>query len=116
MNSKQVRSVLCGLSPEEQDILQDEYGISARVSDVGLGVTENMNDELGKEELRKGLQEREEIASFQSRLFQLVGRNWADYTSEFGRKVGHPKPCSQKNKEVAKRRKNNRNKKTHRKK
>ena len=42
MNSKQVRSVLCGLSPEEQDILQDEYGISARVSDVGLDVTEDM--------------------------------------------------------------------------
>ena len=76
----------------------------------------NMNDELEKEELRKDLQAREEIASFQSRLFQLVGRNWADYTSEFDRKVGHPKPCSQKNKEVSKRRKKNKNKKTHRKK
>lgn len=76
----------------------------------------NMNDELEKDDLRKDLQEREEIASFQSRLFQLVGRKWADYTSEFDRKVGHPKPCSQKNKEVSKRRKKNKNKKTHRKK
>ena len=42
MNSKQVRSVLCGLSTEVEDILQSEYGISVRVSDVGLDVTEDM--------------------------------------------------------------------------
>lgn len=75
----------------------------------------NMNDELGKEELRKGLQEREEIASFQSRLFQLVGRTWADYKEHFGRNIGHQKPSCQKDKEVSKRRKKNKNKKTHRK-
>ena len=108
MNSKQVRSVLCGLSPEEQDILQDEYGISARMTDVGPGVTENMK--INAAELMYGT----------TNVY-----TWSNIPDEFrclpsgicnasSRK--HAKPKKQRAKEVAKRRKNNRNKKKHRKK
>lgn len=95
MNSKQVRSVLCGLSPEEQGILQDEYGISARVPDVGPGVTEEMKAHA---------------------IGWLYG-NTPEYTSVYKYALHkHTKPEKQRAKEIAKRRKNNRNKKTHRKK
>lgn len=96
MNSKQVRSILCGLSPEEKDILQDEYGISARVSDVGQGVTEEMKTHA---------------------IGWLYG-NTPEYTSvyKYASSRKHTKPEKQRAKEVAKRRKKNRNKKTHRKK
>ena len=95
MNSKQVRSVLCGLSPEEQDILQDEYGISARVPDVGPGVTEEMK------------------AHAIGWLYGNTPENTSVYKYALHK---HTKPERQRAKEVAKRRKNNRNKKTHRKK
>lgn len=108
MNSKQVRSVLCGLSPEEQDILQDEYGISARMTDVGPGVTENMK--INAAELMYGI----------TNVY-----TWSNIPDEFrsfspgicnASSYKHTKPEIQRSKEVAKRRKNNRNKKTHRKK
>ena len=108
MNSKQVRSILCGLSPEEQDILQDEYGISARVSDVGPGVTENMKMNAA------------ELMYDTTNVYTLTNRPDAFRSLSPGicnassRK--HTKPERQRAKEVAKRRKNNRNKKTHRKK
>lgn len=107
MNSKQVRSVLCGLSPEEQDMLQDEYDISARVSDVGPGVTENMK--VNAAELMYGIpsvytltNRPDELRSFSPGICNASSRK-------------HAKPEKQRAKEVAKRRKNNRNKKTHRK-
>lgn len=108
MNSKQVRSVLCGLSPEEQDILQDEYGISARMTDVGPGVTGIMK--INAAELMYGIpsvytlnNRPEEFRSFSPGICNASSRK-------------HTKPERQRAKEVAKRRKNNRNKKTHRKK
>ena len=107
MNSKQVRSVLRGLSPEEQDILQDEYDISARVSDVGPGVTGNMK--MNATELMYGT----------SSVYTLTNR--PDEFRSFSPGIcnasshKHAKPEKQRAKEVAKRRKKNRNKKTHRK-
>lgn len=108
MNSKQVRSILCGLSPEEQDILQDEYDISARVSDVGPGVTENMK--MNAAEFMYGIPS----------VYTLTNRPDEFRCSPPGicnaSSHKHTKPERQRAKEVAKRRKNNRNKKTHRKK
>lgn len=108
MNSKQVRAALCGLSPEEQDILQDEYGISARVSDVGPGVTENMKthafDYLYGTPSEYTLTNRPDE-------FRCLSPGICNASSR-----KHAKPEKQRAKEVAKRRKNNRNKKTHRKK
>lgn len=108
MNSKKVRSVLCGLYPEEQDILQDEYGISARMTDVGPGVTENMK--MNAAELMYGttsvytLTNRpDEFRSFSPGICNASSRK-------------HAKPERQRAKEIAKRRKKNKNKKTHRKK
>lgn len=107
MNSKQVRSVLCGLSTEVEDILQNEYGISARVSDVGLDVTEDMKTH-----------------SFDYLYGTPSEYMWSDIPDEFrclpsgicnASSHKHTKPERQRVKEVAKRRKNNRNKKTHRK-
>ena len=108
MNSKQVRSVLCGLSPEEQDILQDEYGISARVSDVGLDVTEDMKTHAvewlyGIPSVYTLTNRPDEFRCLPSGICNASSRK-------------HAKPKKQRAKEVAKRRKNNRNKKTHRKK
>lgn len=107
MNSKQVRSVLCGLSTVVKDILQSEYGISARVSDVGLDVTEDIKTHAA--ELMYGttsvytLTNRpDEFRSFSSGICNASSHK-------------HAKPERQRAKEVAKRRKNNRNKKTHRK-
>lgn len=108
MNSKQVRSVLCGLSTEVEDILQSEYGISARVSDVGPGVTENMK--INAAELMYGI----------TNVYTLTNR--PDEFRSFSSGIcndslhKHAKPERQRAKEVTKRRKNNRNKKTHRKK
>ena len=108
MNSKQVRSVLCGLSPEEQDILQDEYGISARVSDVGPGVTEEM-----KAHAVEWLYGTPSVYTLTNRpdAFRSFSPGICNAASH-----KHAKPEKQRAKEVAKRRKNNRNKKTHRKK
>ena len=108
MNSKQVRSMLCGLSPEEQDILQDEYDISARVSDVGPGVTENMK--INAAELMYGTTSEYTLTNRpdEFRCLSFGAYNAASHK--------HTKPERQRAKEVAKRRKNNRNKKTHRKK
>ena len=108
MNSKQVRSVLCGLSPEEQDILQDEYGISARVSDVGPGVTENMK--MNAAELMYGTPS---VYTLTNRPDEFRSLSPGVYNAALHK---HTKPERQRAKEVAKRRKNNRNKKTHRKK
>lgn len=108
MNSKQVKLILGGMSTEVEDILQSEYGISARVSDVGLDVTEDMK----------------------THAFDYLYGTPSEYTltnrpDEFGclpsgicnaSSHKHTKPEKQRTKEVAKRRKNNRNKKTHRKK
>ena len=108
MNSKQVRSVLCGLSPEEQDILQDEYGISARMTDVGPGVTENM-----KTHAFDYLYGTPSVYTLTNRPdeFRCLSSGICNSSSH-----KHTKPERQRAKEVAKRRKNNRNKKTHRKK
>lgn len=108
MNSKQVRSILCGLSPEEQDILQDEYGISARVSDVGPDVTEDMKTNAaewlyGTPSVYTLINRPDEFRSLPSGAYNAASHK-------------HAKPEIQRAKEVAKRRKNNRNKKTHRKK
>lgn len=108
MNSKQVRSVLCGLSPEEQDILQDEYGISARVSDVGPGVTGNMK--INAAELMYGTTNVYTLTN-RPNEFRCLPSGICNASSH-----KHAKPEKQRTKEVAKRRKNNRNKKTHRKK
>jgi len=62
------------------------------------------------------LKEREELANLQSRLYELVNRNQLDYIDLPKPKHNRSKSESCKRKEVAKRRKNNRNKKTHRKK
>lgn len=108
MNSKQVRLVLCGLSPEEQDILKDEYGISARMTDVGPGVKENMKINVA------------ELMCGTTSVYTLTNR--PDEFRSFSPGIcnasshKHAKPERQRAKEVAKRRKNNRNKKTHRKK
>lgn len=108
MNSKQVRSVLCGLSTEVEDILQSEYGISARVSDVGLDVTEDMKthafDYLYGTPIEYTLTNRPDE-------FRCLPSGICNASSH-----KHTKPERQRAKEVAKRRKNNRNKKTHRKK
>lgn len=108
MNSKQVRSILCGLSLEEQDILQNEYSISARVSDVVPDMTEDMKTHAA------------ELMYDTTSVYMLTNRP-DEFRSFFpgicnasSRK--HTKPERQRAKEVAKRRKNNRNKKTHRKK
>ena len=108
MNSKQVRSVLCGLSPEEQDILQDEYGISARMTDVGPGVTGNMK--MNAAEL---MYDTPSVYTLTNRPdeFRIFSPGICNASSH-----KHTKPERQRAKEVAKRRKNNRNKKTHRKK
>lgn len=74
------------------------------------------NNEEEMERFRRELEEAEEFAAFQSRLFRMAQRRWADYASGFGHSAGHPKSPCRKNKEVAKRRKKNRNKKTHRRK
>lgn len=108
MNSKQVRLVLCGLSTEVEDILQSEYGISARVSDVGLDVTEDMKthafDYLYGTPSEYTLTNRPDaFRGFSPGICNASSRK-------------HTKPEKQRAKEVAKRRKNNRNKKTHRKK
>lgn len=107
MNSKQVRSVLCGLSTEVEDILQSEYGISARVSDVGPGVTENMKTKAvewlyGTPSVYTLTNRPDAFRSFSPGICNASSRKYA-------------KPEKQRAKEVAKRRKNNRNKKTHRK-
>ena len=108
MNSKQVRSMLCGLSPEEQDILQDEYGIFPRVSDAGLDMTEDMKthafDYLYGTPSEYTLTNRPDE-------FRCLSPGICNASS-----CKHTKPEKQRTKEVAKRRKNNRNKKTHRKK
>ena len=108
MNSKQVRSVLCGLSTEVEDILQSEYGISARMTDIGPGVTENMK--MNAAEWLYGTPSEytltnrpDEFRSFSPGICNASSHK-------------HTKPERQRAKEVAKRRKNNRNKKTHRKK
>lgn len=90
MNSKQVRAALCGLSPEEQDILQDEYSISARVPGVGPGVTEEMKTHA---------------------IGWLYGNTPEDTSVYKYASHKHTKPEKQRAKEIAKRRKNNRNKK-----
>ena len=108
MNSKQVRSVLCGLSPEEQDILQDEYGISARMTDVGSGVTENMK--MNAAEWLYGTPSEYTLTNRPDE-FRCLPSGICNASSH-----KHAKPERQRAKEVAKRRKNNRNKKTHRKK
>lgn len=108
MNSKQVRSILCGLSPEEKDILQDEYGISARVPDARPGVAEEMKTHAaewlyGIPSVYTLTNRPDEFRSFSPGICNVSSRKYA-------------KPERQRAKEVAKRRKNNRNKKTHRKK
>lgn len=108
MNSKQVRSVLCGLSTEVENILQSEYGVSARVSDVRLDVTEDMKthafDYLYGTPSEYTLTNRPDE-------FRCLSPGVCNASSR-----KHTKPEKQRAKEVAKRRKNNRNKKTHRKK
>ena len=108
MNSKQVRAALCGLYPEEQDILQSEYGISARVSDVGLDVTEDM-----KTHAFYYLYGTPSEYTLTNRLDEFRSLSSGAYNAASHK---HTKPERQRAKEVAKRRKNNRNKKTHRKK
>jgi hypothetical protein len=108
MNSKQVRAVLCGLYTEEQKILKDEYGISARVSDVGPGVTEEMKTHAigwlyGTPSVYTLTNRPDEFRSSPSGAYNAASHK-------------HTKPERQRSKEIAKRRKNNRNKKTHRKK
>ena len=108
MDSRLLRAILCGLFPEEQDILQDEYGISARVSDVGPGVTENM-----KTNAVEWLYGTPSVYTLTNRPdeFRCLPSGICNASSH-----KHTKPERQRAKEVAKRRKNNRNKKTHRKK
>ena len=108
MNGKQMRLFLCGLFPEEQDILQSEYGISARMSDVGLDVTEDM-----KTHAFDYLYGTPSVYTLTNRLdeFRCLSSGICNASSR-----KHTKPEKQRAKEVAKRRKNNRNKKTHRKK
>ena len=108
MNSKQVKSVLCGLSTEVEDILQSEYGVSARVSDVGLDVTEDM-----KTHAFEWLYGTPIVYTLTSRpdKFRSFSPGICNASSH-----KHPKSERQRAKEIAKRRKNNRNKKTHRKK
>ena len=108
MNSKQVSSILCGLSLEEQDILKDEYGISARVSDVGSGVTGNMKKLAA--ELMYGIPSVYTWSNIPDE-FRCLPSGICNASSH-----KHAKPERARAKEVAKRRKNNRNKKTHRKK
>lgn len=108
MNSKQVRSVFCGLSTEVEDILQNEYRISARVSDVGLDMTENMKTHAfyylyGTPSEYTLTNRPDEFKCLPSEICNASSHK-------------HAKPERQRAKEVAKRRKNNRNKKTHRKK
>lgn len=107
MNSKQVRSVLCGLSTEVEDILQSEYGISARMTDVGPGVTENMK--INAAELMYGIPSVYTLTNRPDE-FRSLSTGICNASSH-----KHAKPERQRAKEVAKRRKNNRNKKTHRK-
>lgn len=108
MNSKQAKLILGGKSTEVENILQDEYGISARVSDVGPGVTENMKthafDYLYGTPSEYTLTNRPDE-------FRCLSPGICNASSH-----KHAKPEKQRAKEVAKRRKNNRNKKTHRKK
>lgn len=108
MNSKQVRSVLCGLSTEVEDILQSEYGISARVSDVGPDVTEYMKTHAA--EFMYGIPSVYTLTNIPDE-FRCLPSGICNASSH-----KHAKPERQRAKEVAKRRKNNRNKKTHRKK
>ena len=107
MNSKQVRSVLCGLSTEVEDILQNEYGISARMTDAGLDVTEDMKTHAfdylyGTPSVYTLTNRPDAFRSFSPGICNASSRKYA-------------KPEKQRAKEVAKRRKKNRNKKTHRK-
>ena len=108
MDSKQVRSILCGLSPEERNMLQDEYDISARVSDLGPGVTENMK--MNAAEFTYGIPSVYTLTNRPDE-FRCLPSGICNASSH-----KHAKPEIQRAKEVAKRRKNNRNKKTHRKK
>lgn len=108
MNSKQVRSILCGLSPDEKDILQDEYGISARVPDARPGVTEEMKTHAA--EWLYGIPSVYTLTNIPDEFRSLSSGAYNAASHK------HTKPERQRAKEVAKRRKNNRNKKTHRKK
>lgn len=98
-------NMIQGLFAEKQmddTPIQSEEENKASVSDL-------------QKELQR-LEERKELASFQSRLFELVERNKGGYADLSGYKLDCSKPISQKNKEKTKRRKKNKNKKTHRKK
>ena len=108
MNSKQVKLILGGMSTEVEDILQNEHGISARVSDVGLDVTEDM-----KTHAFDYLYGTPSVYTLTNRPdeFRCLPSGICNASSH-----KHAKPEKQRVKEVAKRRKNNRNKKTHRKK
>ena len=108
MNSKQVRSVLCGLSTEVEGILQSEYGISARMTDVGLDMTEDM-----KTHAFEWLYGIPSVYTLTNRPDEFRSLSSGAYNAASHK---HAKPERQRAKEVAKRRKNNRNKKTHRKK
>lgn len=97
-------NMIQGLFTEKQmddTPIQSEEEYKASVSDL-------------QKELQR-LEERKELAAFQSRLFELVERDKRDYADLSGYKLDRSKPISQKNKEKTKRRKKNKNKKTHRK-
>lgn len=100
MNSKQVRSMLCSLSPTEVDTLKNEYSISSFVNDIS-------------DRLEKFATSLQEAAQCEDTL-----ANWLCDYIDFLKNVSHKhtKPVKQRAKEVAKRRKKNKNKKTHRKK
>lgn len=108
MNSKQVKLILGGMSTEVENILQDEYGISARMTDVGLDVAEDIKthafDYLYGTPSEYTLTNRPDE-------FRCLSPGICNASSR-----KHTKPEKQRAKEIAKRRKNNRNKKTHRKK
>lgn len=108
-------------APDQLNMIQGLFA-EKQMGDVFRAIVSELFEEENKSsvsDLQKELQrleERKELAAFQSRLFELVERDKRGYADLSGYKLDRSKPISQKNKEKAKRRKKNKNKKTHRKK
>lgn len=111
-----MRAGLCRFAPDQLDMIQGLFAEKQMGDGPMQSEEENKSSVSDLQKELQRLEERIELAAFQSRLFELVERDKRGYADLSGYKLDRSKPISQKNKEKTKRRKKNKNKKTHRKK
>lgn len=107
---------LVRFTPDQLDMTHDFLAEKPCMDELKQSEVENKSSVSDLQKELQRLEERKELASFQSRLYYLIDRNRTDYAESPGYyRHDRSKSIRQRDKEKTKRRKKNKDKKTHRK-